>query len=660
MERLYLTYESNCSQIGVLTAPDEDAPDKPAPTPLLPLCHTTQNAQIDITVDLDGNWVPNMAHVVEKADSGTIIPCTEASAGRTSGLCPHPLFDKLQYIAGDYLAYGGETKRDGYAAYMEALGAWCASEHAHPGVCAVYRYLQKGRLIADLIGAGVLQTDSNGKLLTKWTGDKDEMPPIFRQLSDPLSAFVRFCVKDPAKSNWALYQNDEVRQSFIDYQAGLDAVTDLCYVQGAILPRSTSSPSKIRNTGDRAKLISSNDSSGFTYRGRFAEAWQAASIGFETTQKAHNVLKWLIAKQGWKNGEQVILAWGTRDETCPPIMSDSYDLFEQAPESAAVDPAVQADTKAAYADKVNRALAGYGALADANAAVSVLALDSTNGFQGRLSIAYYREFSGGELFHRLSFWYGTCFWHLFKNIPDDAGKKHWVRLTGTPAPLDIIAAAYGKNVGDKLKKATVERLLSCILDGAQLPSDIVANAARRAATPLGMSGWEHEQVLSVACALIRKQRNDRAQESAYRSYRLDTYKEVYSVALNKENDGRSYLFGRLLALADQIESRALLKNEENRQTNAMRFMNQFSLKPLATWRYLAGQLPYYYAKLSDRGSWFQSEIANVSALFKEDDFNNSRLDDTYLLGYYCQMKELRTKKDKKESAPQPVAEEGKD
>ena len=48
-----------------------------------------------------------------------------------------------------------------------------------------------------------------------------------------------------------------------------------------------SSAEKIRNEGDGAKLISSNDEQNFTFRGRFSDKSQAFSIGYEDSQKAH-------------------------------------------------------------------------------------------------------------------------------------------------------------------------------------------------------------------------------------------------------------------------------------------------------------------------------------------------------------------------------------
>jgi CRISPR-associated protein Csd1 len=56
-----------------------------------------------------------------------------------------------------------------------------------------------------------------------------------------------------------------------------------------------------------------------------------------------------------------------------------------------------------------------------------------------------------------------------------------------------------------------------------------------------MERWEWNKTLSVACALYKKQHE----------------KEGYHLALEENRTDRSYLFGRLLAVADQIERWAL-------------------------------------------------------------------------------------------------------
>ena len=130
---------------------------------LLPISHSTFNAQIEVTVDVDGNF-----RKAEKLDKGknvvTIIPVTEDSAARSSGIAPHPLCDKLCYIAGDYALYTGDDKEKYFEAYLNQLREWAESEQSHPMVQAVYRYLAKGTLISDLAESKTLELDENGRL----------------------------------------------------------------------------------------------------------------------------------------------------------------------------------------------------------------------------------------------------------------------------------------------------------------------------------------------------------------------------------------------------------------------------------------------------------------------------------------------------------------
>lgn len=67
---------------------------------LLPLFHSTQNAQIEVNVSTEGEFA--FATIIDKANQVTMIPVTEDSVTRSSSKeIPHPLFDKLIYTAGD-------------------------------------------------------------------------------------------------------------------------------------------------------------------------------------------------------------------------------------------------------------------------------------------------------------------------------------------------------------------------------------------------------------------------------------------------------------------------------------------------------------------------------------------------------------------------------
>ena len=210
---------------------------------LLPLCHSTQNAQITIDINSDGT-IPSIGFA-EKVDAVTIIPVTEDSSSRGAGINPHPLADKLIYIAGDYPKYADVKKSDNsdyYNAYIENLKKWCESGSAPQEVKAVYTYLSKGTIIADLIDAGIFTLNEKGKLSDEKIAN-----------TDPTDCFVRFSV-DGKK----LWKDESLYQAYIAYACGDCATSDICYATGEHGGITYKHPSKIRNTGDKAKLFSTN------------------------------------------------------------------------------------------------------------------------------------------------------------------------------------------------------------------------------------------------------------------------------------------------------------------------------------------------------------------------------------------------------------------
>ena len=111
---------------------------------------------------------------------------------------------------------------------------------------------------------------------------------------------------------------------------------------------------------------------------------------------------------------------------------------------------------------------------------------------------------------------------------------------------------------------------------------------------------------------------------------------------------RDYLYGRLLALADDFESGVLYQQGilDTRPTNAVKLMSNFVAKPYSTWGNLWKQLtPYMKSsnlkilKLAER---FQDNVDNVMALFQDGDYDNSdALSPLFLLGYSSQRRILK-------------------
>jgi len=598
---------------------------------LLPINHTYQQAHIEITLDAKGEF--RGARIVDKEE--TIIPATEKSAGRTGKTPPpHPLCDKVQYCASDYTDFGG-AKPSFFDAYEELLSAWCESSYSHPKAEAVLSYVRKGGLVADLVREKILFVGADGKLLTRWTSES-QAPEIFRLLTakngqrDQGDAFVRWHVREDISNCTAVWEDASLQDAWARYDAGTRGFRGLCMVSGrSDEPLATSHPKRIRHAGDGAKLISANDESGFTFRGRFTDksGQQACGVGYEVTQKAHNALRWLIHRQASRNQDQVVVSWAVGGKPIPDLFKDSRSLIlggedaeEQTPEP--VQPAL-GDVGQAFSRRLSKAITGYRARLNDNDDIVVMGLDSAT--PGRMAITFYRELRGSEFLGRIQAWHEIHAW------PQNFGKKS--KFVGAPSPRDIAEAAYGRRIDDKLRKATVERLLPCIVDGQPIPRDLVDSVVQRACNRAGSEFWEWEKGLGIACALFKgffKRRE-------------------YQMTLEMERTSRDYLYGRLLAIAEHVENRALYLGGEMRDTTAAKLMQRFADRPASTWRTIELALTPSRSRLKAKTPAFLHEMERlldgVICGFESNDFlDDGKLSGEFLLGYHCQRRFLNPPK----------------
>jgi len=602
--------------------------------PLMPICHSTQQAQIEIV--LDGNGGFKRASVIEKTQGTTLIPCTESSAGR-AGSKPvnHPLCDKLQYVSKDFVSFGGEVT-SGFSKepdvphqeYLVGLRAWAASEWAHPKLTAILQYVEKGSVVRDLVAAGILPVGEDGKLIKSWSDEVNPAPAIFKVIQNtqaPEDAFVRWRVErapdDPLTATW---QDQALIDSWIAYYQHTQALFGICMVTGLESALAIQHPAKLRHAGDKAKLISANDNSGYTFRGKFIEAEEVISVGFDVTQKAHNALRWLLAHQGYRKGDQAIVSWAVSGVLLPSPVKNIFDQFELDSSDIKVTPS-SVGTDQNFALRLKKAIAGYGAKLDPKEDVVVIGLDSAT--PGRMAISFYRELNGSNFLKRLEAWHARYAWH--QNYGKDT------RFIGAPAPPDIAEAAYGRRLDEKLQKATVERLLPCIVDGWDVPLDLVKSTVRRAANRVGLERWEWEKVLGIACALFKGYHTER-------NYKMD---------LETERNTRDYLYGRLLAIADSLEGYALSTSDEGkkRETTAGRLMQRFADRPFSTWRTIELALKPYEARMqagSDRSVGLlvkrRKLLDEVMSLLNDlpERTSDAPLSGEFLLGYHAQRKDF--------------------
>ncbi len=619
--------------------------DKNGQAVLLPISHSTFNAQIEVTIDQEGNF--QGARKLEKgSDVVTIIPVTEDSAARSSGIAPHPLCDKLCYIAGDYTLYTGDNKERYFEAYMEQLQDWTESDFTHSMVQAIYKYVEKKSLIQDLVRSKTLELDEDGRLT-----DQTKIHGLGQT-----GANIRFIVWGSSMPQ-EVWKNQELYKKYSEYYQQKSGEKKLCYASGEIESCSDKHPSKIRNSGDKAKLISGNDESGFTYRGRFTSKEQAVSVGYDTSQKAHNALRWLIQKQGYTRDESAIVCWMVnRDVQLPDMMKDSinacnniddfdfdFDIIE-SDETLSMN---KHDTGKYFAEKFNNAVNGYVEKIEMDDKVAIIALDAAT--TGRLAIVYYDEIGGKQYADAIINWQKHCKWRRTVRVEKSEEGKKRVTCECTPSPRDMVLAAFGTQRSEwleadsKLIRGTVKRLLPCITrEGVKIPPDLVKAAARRASMPQAMSDFVwYNDVLCVVCAMIRfnYEKGDRTMENF----------------LNDNINDRNVLFGRLLAVYDYMEQRAMFEYDENgrvkerRTTNAKRYWNAYSSRPAKTFKTIKQNLVAYEKKLSDfELVKFENWTSEIMSHFAKDEFDNRALSEMYLPGYYQQMEYMKKVFQKKE------------
>lgn len=577
LQKAVETYGAHISRVGV----EHDGEKEP----LAPISHNLVRADLEVTIDQNGRFVE--ARAVDKSDPKIIIPVTEESAGRTSTPCAHPLCDQIKYVA------PCDTKR--HEQYVTQLASWTNSEYSHPMLPPIFAYVTGGTILEDLQSCGLPQKDDS---------------------------MIRWRVVGVGLLEEACWKNRALHQAFIDWYAHKNRETQqvLCMISGTQTAPAKQHPKGIIPVSGNAKLISSNDTSGFTYRGRFIDDVQAATVGYEPSQKAHSALRWVIANQGTMEGGRMFVCWNPEGKPVP-----------QPPAPLRKKDAVPATTPTDYRDSLRKALAGYQTELPAEDGVVIAAFDAAT--TGRLSVTYYNELAASDFLRRLHDWDDTCCWW---------NGKYGIQ---SPSLYELVQCAFGTLRGEKLEVddrivgQQIQRLVACRVDRAAFPLDIERVLVQKASNLQIYNGSNRAKLLFTACAAVRK-------------YRYDRFKEVWEMALEPEKKDRSYQYGRLLAVLEKAE-RDTYDNNEGREPNAMRMQAVFSQRPQYAGRILWEQVKKaYYPRLKPRQRAYYErligEIMEQLSQFPEQEMNQA-LGDTYLLGYYLQRNDLYTSKKKQET-----------
>lgn len=588
LQKALETYETHETLVGTL---------KEEHQPLAPVAHVITGADMEITLNGQGQ----LMNITPLDKEKTIIPVTEDSAGRTSAPCAHPLCEQVGYLSGK------DEKK--YELYVEQLQRWADSSFSHPMLAPILTYVKGKTLLTDLAAHGMEKA-----------GEK---------------ALVRWCVDGLGLEENRCWASQSLFQSFIRWyqnQREENGKENLCMVSGEMCVPAKQHPKGIIPMNGNAKLISANDTSNFTYRGRFTAEDQAVTVGYEASQKAHNALRWLAAEQGAQVvfGGRTFLCWNPRGKRVP---HPAQPTMMRRPDTV---------TPTDYQRELQRTLDGWRVeLPEKSGGVVIAAFDAAT--TGRLALTYYNELRESDFLQRLHDWDETCCWWGWNPATgqDDAVQSS--------ALEHIISNAFGtqregkkKNfymaTDDRVLRQQMQRLVACRVDRAKFPTDIEMALVARASDRLAFAPGVYRNLLNVTCGVIRK-------------YYFDHKKEELSMTLEEDRADRSYQFGRLLAVLEKAE-RDTYDDNETREPNAVRLQSVYSRRPLNTANTIEKQLEKaYFPKLKPGTRTFYknliSEIISKLPDCTEQELNRP-LRDTYLLGYYLQRKALYTAKENKE------------
>ena len=390
----------------------------------------------------------------------------------------------------------------------------------------------------------------------------------------------------------------------------------------------------------------------FTYRGRFANREEAVAVGSETSQIVHNTLKWIIRKQGAFFDTMTIVTWESDQLSMPKWNMDTESIiteYENEQEENDWDSwdddwseeEEVSDGNPITAEKFYKALNGYGKKVDNTSNMILLAFDAAT--PGRLAMIENVTLDTARYLKNIEKWHNDCNW-IHEKWKDGKRIQFW-GMVGVRDIADILFGIENKGKlsivdgnAKKLYAEVAKRLLPCIWYGSNIPYDYVNLAVVKASNPLTYKERKNwERVLTLACSMVKKNEKDRN-------------KEEWNVALDKSAKDRSYLYGRLLAVADRIEYMTYDAKDNGRITNAKRYMSTFSQRPYETWKVIEENIQPYLAKLDVvKRKYYENLLSEICNLFDIDKFKeNKKLDGLYLLGFHSQEYDLRFKKENSE------------
>lgn len=607
-------------------AEKEDYVDNPAKSGpvLLPIYHTSlkSNGKNVITVKLDCYGQLLSADFL--GDKEVIVfPITSDSVARAGkNPTPHPLVDKFSYFV-------SKVNQDQYNTYHKQLDNWVtACEDGQ-----VKDYLK-------LIQHAILQEDFSEKIINSLMSEPYQRNGLVltydleakkSKTMDLSACFLEFSIVDFIGYKTISVTNfTELHQAYIDYIESHQENLVLCNISG----RKEVLATKHRGLIGNAKLISVSNNNE-AYKGRFKERNDVFSVGNQTSEKIHLMAKYFLENENthtWLGSGQHLINWFSDD-----LINESQ-LTVTNPVTSLFNYEDDANNKTEFTvsqkdnDISNSFIRGVKKFSDASSYYAAI-LNKTN--DGRIALKYFRQLQASQLLKNLEQWQACYSW--------ERRRKDGTYNDYTPSLMQIILAAYGVDRerfieldNDHFKSEQFQKLLTNLIDGKPLPSSIVKKLEENIKQRQKYSKHWY-QVQQVSLGILHKQNG-----------------EELSPMLDHTNQNRSYLFGRLLAIFELIETlRYKLDNSDSgRITNAERYWTAYTGQPTKLMMLLENKIKPYEEtlKLNSRGPWSKlnkekEEIMQLLTPLLETESMEKPLDYQFIFGYYAEKKFYYTKQE---------------
>lgn len=597
-------------------------------TVLLPIFHSSVKSTgqdiVEVALRKDGSLFSSK---FLPKDEVIIFPVTEDSIARSGKYPPaHPLVDKLGYF---YV--GTEANK----LFKAEFNQWYEFEKernskSYEFLNIIKKFLEVENFFMEILDKifGANLQDIKGlevKYKEDIKGKIQEKNINFEKI------YLTFKILDwENEKNITVSENRELHKDYIEYVKSKNLEKGICNISG----KEEYIINKHRGLKGNAKIISVSNNKE-TYKGRFENGEDIIKIGYETSEKVHLMLKYLLENKNsykWLGENQYLINWFSNDiENKENLDLMELDNIYMNFSSDKIEEIVTVNNA-----KIGKIFVMGNESIDENLRYYIGIIDKAS--NGRISIKYFRELKISELKIKLEKWMENYNWEKY----DYNTKTYEIK---TPSIFDIFMGAYGIEREGKLEfdktsfqKDQIQKLISALIDGKNISRNIEQQLVFNVKKRLSYSKkWETLEYITLSIL------NNKIKEKGAERFMI-----------KRDNINRSYLYGRLLAVYEVLESATYPKGE-TRITNAERYWNSFVSRPATTAKILENKIQVYKKKLKsseEKNKYlykYENELKEIVELIQDNYMgkieNNKALDYNFIYGYYVEKKYLYTKQE---------------